>query len=94
MAFDCYCAICGVGFSGMHIEAQSETAMERRRRWIAERTRALQAGNDINQITREEGNDEVPIRSYDPRIVGSEKIEWLYKAHCLARDEDSKGMGK
>ncbi|KAI9045138.1 F-box protein [Aspergillus affinis] len=94
MAFDCYCAICGVGFSGMHIEAQSETAMERRRRWVAKRTRALQQGKDFNQISREEGNDEPPIRSYDPRIVGTEKIEWLYKAHCLAMNEDSKGKGK
>ncbi|PLB46318.1 hypothetical protein P170DRAFT_458380 [Aspergillus steynii IBT 23096] len=94
MAFDCYCAICGVGFSGMHVEVQSETAMERRRRWIAKRTRALQAGKDINQISREEGSDEAPIRSYDPRIVGSQKIDWLYKAHCLAMNEDSKGVGK
>lgn len=94
MAFDCYCAICGVGFSGMHIEPQSETAMERRRRWVAKRTRALQAGKDINQVAREEGNDEAPIRSYDPRIVGSEKIEWLYKAHCLALNKDSKGPAK
>ncbi|KAA8651251.1 uncharacterized protein ATNIH1004_000129 [Aspergillus tanneri] len=92
MAFDCYCAICGVGFSGMHIEHPSQTALERRRKWIAKRASALQAGKDISQLSQEE--DEAPIRSYDPRIVDFGNIEWLYKAHCLAVDEKPNGMGK
>ncbi|THC88264.1 hypothetical protein EYZ11_012296 [Aspergillus tanneri] len=91
MAFDCYCAICGVGFSGMHIEHPSQTALERRRKWIAKRASALQAGKDISQLSQEE--DEAPIRSYDPRIVDFGNIEWLYKAHCLAVDEKPNGMG-
>ncbi|KAI2870242.1 hypothetical protein CBS76997_5584 [Aspergillus niger] len=90
MAFDCYCAICGVGFCGMHIEAPSETAIERRRRWIEKRCRALQAGEDFRQVSHEGEENEEPVRSYDPRIVGWDNISWLYKAHCLGVDENAK----
>lgn len=90
MAFDCYCAICGVGFCGMHIEAPSETALERRRRWIEKRCRALQAGEDFRQVSHEGEENEEPVRSYDPRIVGWDNISWLYKAHCLGVDENAK----
>ncbi|OOF93907.1 hypothetical protein ASPCADRAFT_209130 [Aspergillus carbonarius ITEM 5010] len=89
MAFDCYCAICGVGFCGMHIEAPSETALERRRRWIEKRCRALQAGKDIGQLSHEGDETEDPVRSYDPQIVGWDNISWLYKAHCLGVNENA-----
>ncbi|PWY86759.1 F-box domain protein [Aspergillus heteromorphus CBS 117.55] len=88
MAFDCYCALCGVGFCGMHIEAPSETATERRRRWIEKRCRALQAGRDIGQVSEGEETED-PVRSYDPRIVGWDNISWLYKAHCLGWNESA-----
>ncbi|KAE8353171.1 hypothetical protein BDV28DRAFT_112227 [Aspergillus coremiiformis] len=81
MAYDCYCAICGAGFSGMYIESLSETAIERRRRWIEKRCRALEAGQDISQIPAEE--NDAPVRSYDPRLVDTDTISWLYKVYCL-----------
>ncbi|RAH78375.1 F-box domain protein [Aspergillus japonicus CBS 114.51] len=89
MAFDCYCAICGVGFCGMHIEPPSEEALERRRRWIEKRRRALQAGKDLTQLPRDSEEDANPVRSYDPRIVGWENISWLYKAHCLGMNQNA-----
>ncbi|KAE8155114.1 hypothetical protein BDV25DRAFT_146590 [Aspergillus avenaceus] len=81
MAYDCYCALCGVGFSGMHIESPSETAQERRRRWIEKRSRALEAGQDLHEVPVEESD--APVRSYDPRLVSSDNISWLYQAFCL-----------
>ncbi|KAB8233277.1 hypothetical protein ETB97_007484 [Aspergillus alliaceus] len=89
MAYDCYCAICGVGFSGMHIESPSETAIERRRRWIEKRCRALEAGQDISQIPAEE--NDAPVRSYDPRLVDTDNISWLFKAYCLGSNPPAPG---
>ncbi|KAH2562241.1 hypothetical protein KXV42_003892 [Aspergillus fumigatus] len=92
MAYDCYCAICGVGFCGMLIETPSETATERRRRWIEKRSRALQAGQSIDQVPQE---GEEPVRSYDPKIVGWENVAWLYKAYCLGYNpQAASGKGK
>ncbi|KAG2001111.1 hypothetical protein GB937_010499 [Aspergillus fischeri] len=92
MAYDCYCAICGVGFCGMLIETPSETATERRRRWIEKRSRALQAGQSIDQVPQE---GEEPVRSYDPKIVGWENVAWLYKAYCLGfNPQAASGKGK
>ena len=73
----------------MHIEAPSETALERRRRWIEKRCRALQAGKDIGQLSHEGDETEDPVRSYDPQIVGWDNISWLYKAHCLGVNENA-----
>ncbi|GFF42807.1 hypothetical protein IFM61606_04596 [Aspergillus udagawae] len=92
MAYDCYCAICGVGFCGMLIETPSETAAERRRRWIEKRSQALQAGQSIDQVPQE---GEEPVRSYDPKIVGWENVAWLYKAYCLGfNPQAASGKGK
>ncbi|KAB8211497.1 hypothetical protein P875_00010069 [Aspergillus parasiticus SU-1] len=87
MAYDCYCAICGVSFTGMHIESPSETAIERRRRWIEKRCRAIESGQDISQIPTEE--NDAPVRSYDPRLVDTDNISWLYKAYCLGSNPPS-----
>ncbi|KAF7592526.1 hypothetical protein BBP40_012750 [Aspergillus hancockii] len=89
MAYDCYCAICGVGFSGIHIETPSEAALERRRRWIEKRCRALEAGQDLSDIPTEENDG--PVRSYDPRLVDSNNISWLYKAYCLGVSHPAPG---
>ncbi|RHZ70206.1 hypothetical protein CDV55_107546 [Aspergillus turcosus] len=92
MAYDCYCAICGVGFCGMLIETPSETASERRRRWIEKRSQALRAGQSIDQVPHE---GEEPVRTYDPKIVGWENVAWLYKAYCLGfNPQAAKGKGK
>lgn len=92
MAYDCYCAICGVGFCGMLIETPSETASERRRRWIEKRSQALRAGQSIDQVPQE---GEEPVRTYDPKIVGWENVAWLYKAYCLGfNPQAAKGKGK
>jgi hypothetical protein len=92
MAYDCYCAICGVGFCGMLIETPSETATERRRRWIEKRSQALQAGQSIDQVPQE---GEELVRSYDPKIVGWENVAWLYKAYCLGfNPQAASGKGK
>lgn len=71
----------------MHIESPSETAIERRRRWIEKRCRALEAGQDISQIPTEE--NDAPVRSYDPRLVDTDNISWLYKAYCLGSNPPS-----
>ncbi|GIK05498.1 hypothetical protein Aspvir_009611 [Aspergillus viridinutans] len=92
MAYDCYCAICGVGFCGMLIETPSETGTERRRRWIEKRSQALQAGQPIDQVPQD---GEEPVRSYDPKIVGWENVAWLYKAYCLGfNPQAASGKGK
>ncbi|RHZ58380.1 uncharacterized protein CDV56_102937 [Aspergillus thermomutatus] len=92
MAYDCYCAICGVGFCGMLIETPSETATERRRRWIEKRSQALQAGQSIDQVPQD---GEEPVRSYDPKILGWENVAWLYKAYCLGfNPRAASGKGK
>ncbi|KAF7114166.1 hypothetical protein CNMCM5793_007744 [Aspergillus hiratsukae] len=92
MAYDCYCAICGVGFCGMLIETPSETATDRRRRWIEKRSQALREGQSIDQVPQE---DEEPVRTYDPKIVSWENVAWLYKAYCLGfNPKAASGKGK
>ncbi|KAF9885251.1 hypothetical protein FE257_000611 [Aspergillus nanangensis] len=83
MAYDCYCAICGVGFCGMHIETPSEASLERRRRWIEKRYRAMKASSNNPPLPHENEARDDPVRSYDPRIVGWDNVSWLYKAYCL-----------
>ncbi|GAB1210217.1 hypothetical protein APSETT445_009008 [Aspergillus pseudonomiae] len=81
-----------MAFTGMHIESPSETAIERRRRWIEKRCRALEAGQDITQIPTEESD--APVRSYDPRLVDTDNISWLYKAYCLGSNPPPSGTSK
>ncbi|KAL5358749.1 hypothetical protein BJX96DRAFT_183318 [Aspergillus floccosus] len=97
MAYDCYCAICGVGFCGMHIETPSHASLERRQRWIEKRYRAMEASRNKNncQVPHDPSEDhDDPVRSYDPRIVGWDNISWLYKAYCLGSNQQPSGKTK
>lgn len=96
MAYDCYCAICGVGFCGMHIETPSQTSLERRQRWIEKRYRAREASKNNNcQVPHDPSEDhDDPVRSYDPRLVGWDNISWLYKAYCLGSNPQPSGKTK
>ncbi|KAL4895146.1 F-box domain protein [Aspergillus ambiguus] len=95
MAYDCYCAICGVGFCGMHIETPSQTSLERRRRWIEKRYRAMEASRNNCQVPHDPSEDHTdPVRSYDPRIVGWDNVSWLYQAYCLGSNQQASGKNK
>ena len=81
MAFDCYCAICGVGFSGMRIGTPSDATAERRQQYVQEISRSLDGARYRTP------SDEESIHSYDPRLVDQDKIAWTSKVHCLGLHE-------
>lgn len=74
MAFDCYCAICGVGFSGMRIGSPSDVAAQRQQ-YVETVARSL----DTRQPLPQEGS----IYSYDPRLVDRGSVSWTSEVHCL-----------
>ncbi|BCS27878.1 uncharacterized protein APUU_60926S [Aspergillus puulaauensis] len=74
MAFDCYCAICGVGFSGMRIGSPSDVTAARRQQYVDSVSRAT------TPLTPQEDES---IYSYDPRLVDSESVVWTSEVHCL-----------
>lgn len=74
MAFDCYCAICGVGFSGMRIGSPSDVTAARRQQYVHSVSRA------VAPLTPQ---DDESIYSYDPRLVDSESVAWTSEVHCL-----------
>ncbi|KAL4747090.1 hypothetical protein BDW72DRAFT_206801 [Aspergillus terricola var. indicus] len=80
MAFDCYCAICGVGFSGMRIGTPSEAAAERRRQYVESVSRSLDRSRDRPPVP-EDGEES--MQSYDPRLVDQDNIAWTSQVHCL-----------
>jgi hypothetical protein len=84
MAFDCYCAICGVGFSGMRIGTPSEAAAERRRQYVESVSRSLDRSRDRPPVP-EDGEES--IQSYDPRLVDQDNIAWTSQVHCLGLHE-------
>ncbi|KAL4929760.1 uncharacterized protein BDV17DRAFT_260921 [Aspergillus undulatus] len=77
MAFDCYCAICGVGFSGMKIGTPSDATAERRQQYVQSISRSLDGAR--YRVT----SDDESIQSYDPRLVDQENIAWTSRVHCL-----------
>ncbi|KAL6230454.1 hypothetical protein BDW75DRAFT_66038 [Aspergillus navahoensis] len=84
MAFDCYCAICGVGFSGMRIGTPSEATAERRRQYVESVSRCLDRSTDRPPVP-EDGEES--IQSYDPRLVDRDNIAWTSQVHCLGLHE-------
>ncbi|KAL4959786.1 F-box protein [Aspergillus stella-maris] len=81
MAFDCYCAICGVGFSGLRIGTPSDATAERRQQYVQSISRSPDGARYRTP------SDEESIHSYDPRLVDSDSIAWTSKVHCLGLHE-------
>ena len=79
MAFDCYCAICGVGFSGMRIGSPSDTTAARRQQYVDSVARSLDARHA--PLTTHDGDES--IYNYDPRLVDRESVAWTSEVHCL-----------
>ncbi|KAL4940216.1 hypothetical protein BDV06DRAFT_24593 [Aspergillus oleicola] len=77
MAFDCYCAICGVGFSGMRIGTPSDATAERRQQYVRSISRSLDGAR------YRAASDEESIHSYDPRLVDQDNTAWTSQVHCL-----------
>ncbi|KAL4867041.1 hypothetical protein BDV12DRAFT_128199 [Aspergillus spectabilis] len=90
MTFDCYCAICGIGFSVMRIGSPSDATPERRQQYVERLSRSLVDARDT--ISSSSDNEEV-IDSYDPRLVVQESIAWTSEVHCLGV-HDVKGESK
>ncbi|KAL4904301.1 hypothetical protein BDW74DRAFT_168361 [Aspergillus multicolor] len=84
MAFDCYCAICGVGFSGMRIGTPSDATAERRRQYVESVSRSLDSAKERPPVPQD---GEESIQSYDPRLVDQENIAWTSQVHCLGVHE-------
>ncbi|KAL3443368.1 hypothetical protein BJX65DRAFT_199351 [Aspergillus insuetus] len=91
MAFDCYCAICGVGFSGMRIGTPSDATPERRRQYVERISRPVNGTTTAD--TAPQGEEE-PIRSYDPNLVNQENVAWTSQVHCLGMQDDAKGKSR
>ncbi|KAL2852106.1 hypothetical protein BJY01DRAFT_100746 [Aspergillus pseudoustus] len=91
MAFDCYCAICGVGFSGMRIGTPSDATAERRRQYVDRISRSL---NGTTTADLECRDGEEPIHSYDPSLVDQDNIAWTSQVHCLGMQDDTKGKSR
>jgi hypothetical protein len=77
MAFDCYCAICGVGFSGMRIGSPSDATAARRQQYVESVSRSLDARHSPLAPQDES------IYSYDPRLVDRGSVAWTSEVHCL-----------
>ncbi|KAI9369861.1 hypothetical protein BJX61DRAFT_124657 [Aspergillus egyptiacus] len=92
MAFDCYCAICGVGFAGLRIGSPSDATTEQRRRRYVERI--SQSLNCAGETESNPQDAEPPIYSYDPRLVDQDNVAWTSQVHCLGMQEDPKGKTK
>ncbi|KAL5335232.1 hypothetical protein BJX70DRAFT_375831 [Aspergillus crustosus] len=90
MAFDCYCAICGIGFSGMRIGSPSDATSEHRQQYVETLSRSLADARDT--VPNAPCNEET-IDSYDPRLVDQESIAWTSEVHCLGV-HDVKGESK
>jgi hypothetical protein len=91
MAFDCYCAICGVGFSGMRIGTPSDATPERRRQYVERISRPVNGTTTTG--TAPQGEEE-PIRSYDPNLINQENVAWTSQVHCLGMQDDAKGKSR
>ncbi|KAL3472543.1 F-box domain protein [Aspergillus californicus] len=89
MAFDCYCAVCGVGFAGLRIGSLSDTTAERRKEYVERISRSLGRAGE----TTSSGDNE-PILTYDPRLVDQENLSWTSQVHCLGMEEDDKRKKK
>ncbi|KAL4804972.1 hypothetical protein BDV18DRAFT_23555 [Aspergillus unguis] len=90
MAFDCYCALCGIGFSGLRIGSPSDATAERRRQYVQSVSRSLNESKDRPALPQD---GEESINSYDPRLVNRESIAWTSQVHCLGVHE-VKGKNK
>ncbi|KAL3459484.1 hypothetical protein BJX64DRAFT_201134 [Aspergillus heterothallicus] len=91
MAFDCYCAICGVGFSGMRIGTPSDATPERRRQYVERISRSLKG---TTAAEPEPEGEEEPIHSYDPSLVDQDSVSWTSQVHCLGIQDDAKGKSR
>ncbi|KAL4882185.1 hypothetical protein BJY04DRAFT_187338 [Aspergillus karnatakaensis] len=90
MAFDCYCAVCGIGFSGMKIGSPSDATSERRQQYVERLSQSLDDARVTDETCQ---NDEDIIHTYDPRLVDQESIAWTREVHCLGV-HDVKGETK
>ncbi|KAL2827949.1 hypothetical protein BDW59DRAFT_53213 [Aspergillus cavernicola] len=90
MAFDCYCAICGVGFAGMCIGDPSDATIEQRGQSVERISRSLNCA----EHTESSAQDEEPIQTYDPRLVDQENVAWTSQVHCLGVQDAAEGKTK
>ncbi|KAL2865004.1 F-box protein [Aspergillus lucknowensis] len=88
MAFDCYCAICGVGFSGMRVGSPSDATPDRRRRCVERIARSLEGTTTVD------ADEDEPIYTYDPRLVDSDNVAWTSQLHCLGMHDDATGKSR
>ncbi|KAL4787013.1 hypothetical protein BJX76DRAFT_319763 [Aspergillus varians] len=91
MPFDCYCAICGVGFSGMRIGSPSDATAARRQEYVESISRSLDDARGTRPLSSPQDEEEEFTHSYDPRLVDQGNIAWTSQVHCLGMHD---GQGK
>ncbi|OJJ96346.1 hypothetical protein ASPACDRAFT_34821 [Aspergillus aculeatus ATCC 16872] len=94
MNYDCFCAVCGIGFCGMHFGHPVGSASAYRYRSEENSCRILYANKNLSQLR--DGNIYGGHgNNYSPRIVRRENISWIQKVHCLGlKNQDTSGSGE